>query len=806
MNDFTINFLKLFNHEINCNFENKAIIGGLESLVPLWQSEAVLNHIPQEKVDEITLLLLKYTSLSIQERKKTIDKLITTINKSLTPVVPPKCPKSPGLQPASTFTQKPKIIEKNPSTGINAPVTVINRIGGQTAKLLDKLNLKTIKDLLHFYPRRYSDLSTLKPINRLNYGEELSVIAVVNSIEMRIAGNGKLRIIEAVVSDGTGYLRVIWFNQPWLLNNIPKGKQIILSGKIDMYRGRLTMNNPEVESVDREQLHTNRIVPFYPLTAGITQKSIRRIMFDTVNFWASRLQDYLPDEIRKEENLIDLSNAIANIHFPHNNNLLLNAKQRLSFDEILFLQLGVMSQKKKWEINQAEIFPIDDENLQSRIDKLPFKLTKSQLQVLKEIRSDLSSGKPMNRLIQGDVGSGKTVIASLSIEITVQKGAQSAFLAPTSILAEQHFRNLSQMLVNQFENNSVLKPEEIALLIGDTPEKEKAVIRKGLVSGEIKVVIGTHALIEDPIVFKWLQLVIVDEQHRFGVAQRALLRGKGLNPHLLVMSATPIPRSLALTIYGDLDLSVIDEMPVGRLPIETHVMLPAERERAYQLIQSQIDKGHQAFIIYPLIESEDEEIRRAAINEYERIQSQIFPHLRIGLMHGRLKQSDKDEIMKKFRDKEIEILISTSVIEVGLDIPNATIVLIESANRFGLAQLHQIRGRVGRGKAQSYCLLIPDVENNFENERLSIMAETNDGFKLAEYDLKHRGPGDFLGTRQSGYLGLKLASLTDLDLILRARKAAQKIFNHDPELSSQENQLLLQELQTYWPDKSGDVS
>jgi ATP-dependent DNA helicase RecG len=412
----------------------------------------------------------------------------------------------------------------------------------------------------------------------------------------------------------------------------------------------------------------------------------------------------------------------------------------------------------------------------------------------------------MNRLIQGDVGSGKTVIACISIIITLQRSAQSAFLAPTSILAEQHFRNLTQLLANPNEENPILRSEEIALLIGDTPEKEKVIIRKRLASGEIKVVIGTHALIEDPIKFKWLQLVIIDEQHRFGVGQRAVLRSKGVNPHLLVMSATPIPRSLALTIYGDLDLSVIDEMPVGRIPIETHVMLPNERERAYQLIQSQIEKTHQAFIIYPLIESEDDEIRKAAINEYERIRSQVFPHLKIGLMHGRLKQSEKDDIMKKFRDKEFDILISTSVIEVGLDIPNATIVLIESANHFGLSQLHQIRGRVGRGQAQSYCLLIPDIENNFENERLSIMAETNDGFKLAEYDLKHRGPGDFLGTRQSGYLGLKLASLTDLDLILRARKAAQKIFKNDPELLSQENIKLRQELETYWPSKSGDVS
>jgi ATP-dependent DNA helicase RecG len=794
MDNSAINFLKLIRHEINCNYENKAVIGGLESLIPLWQSEAALHHISQDKVKEITLLLSKYKSLPFMERKKTIANFITIFDQLS------------NLQPTAVVSQKTKNSENNINTGLNASITVINRIGIQTAKLLEKLHLITIKDLLYFYPRRYWDLSILKPINRLNYGEEISIVAVVNSIGMRSAGNRKLKIIEAVVSDGTGYLRVTWFNQPWLLKSFPKGKQLILSGKIDMYLGRLTMNNPEAESIDHEQLHTNRIVPFYPLTSGITQKNIRRIMFETVNYWASRIQDYLPENIRREESLIDLSNAIANIHFPNNNNLLLKAKQRLSFDEILFLQLGVMSQKLKWERNQAEIYDIDPANLQSFITKLPFKLTNSQIKVLDEIRADLGSGKPMNRLIQGDVGSGKTVIACISIIITLQRSAQSAFLAPTSILAEQHFRNLTQMLANPNEENPILRSEEIALLIGDTPEKEKAVIRKRLASGEIKVVIGTHALIEDPIKFKWLQLVIIDEQHRFGVGQRAALRSKGVNPHLLVMSATPIPRSLALTIYGDLDLSVIDEMPVGRIPIETHVMLPNERERAYQLIQFQIDKFHQAFIIYPLIESEDDEIRKAAINEYERIQSQVFPHLKIGLMHGRLKQLEKDEIMRKFRDKEYDILISTSVIEVGLDIPNATIVLIESANHFGLSQLHQIRGRVGRGQAQSYCLLIPDIENNFENERLSIMAETNDGFKLAEYDLKHRGPGDFLGTRQSGYLGLKLASLTDLDLILRARKTAQKIFKNDPELLSQENYWLRQELETYWPSKSGDVS
>ena len=409
----------------------------------------------------------------------------------------------------------------------------------------------------------------------------------------------------------------------------------------------------------------------------------------------------------------------------------------------------------------------------------------------------------MNRLLEGDVGSGKTVIARFAIEIIVKNGAQAAFLAPTSILAEQHFRNLSSMLVD----NDVLSIDEITLLIGDTLDKEKERIRDGLYSGKIKLVIGTHALLEDPVSFKCLQLIVIDEQHRFGVSQRAALRSKGKNPHLLVMTATPIPRSLALTIYGDLDISIIDEMPKGRQPIETYLLYPSERERAYEIINSQINKKHQAFIIYPRIENEDLDSNfSAAINAYDHLQKKIFPDTNIGLLHGRMKQKEKEKTMRKFRNGEYNILVSTTVIEVGMDIRNATVVLIEGANKFGLAQLHQIRGRVGRRKDKSYCLIIPTEEDEIDNERLKIMTQTNDGFKLAEYDLKHRGPGEFLGKRQSGYMGLKLANYSDITLIERARKQAIALFEKDPDLSQPQNQRLRIELENKWPAGFGDLS
>jgi ATP-dependent DNA helicase RecG len=413
----------------------------------------------------------------------------------------------------------------------------------------------------------------------------------------------------------------------------------------------------------------------------------------------------------------------------------------------------------------------------------------------------------MDRLIQGDVGSGKTVVAALAIAGITRLGAQSAVMAPTGILAEQHYRSFTSLLATPDENGEAnLRPEEIRLLVGDTPEPEKQEIREGLESGSIKVVIGTHALIESPIQFQRLQLAVIDEQHRFGVSQRSALRSKGNNPHLLVMTATPIPRSLALTVYGDLDLSVMDEMPPGRQPVGTYVLPPVERERAYNLIRAQVAEGHQAFIIYPMVEQGDTDETLTAVEEHKRLQSNIFPKMRVGLVHGRMKPEEKDQVMSAFRAREYDVLVSTTVVEVGVDIPNATVMLIEGANRFGLAQLHQLRGRVGRGSDQSYCLLIPDMVDALENERLSAMSETNDGFILAERDLQQRGPGEFLGTRQAGFSELKMANLTDVRLIEKARQQAQALFQEDPDFSSEEYQPLVKRLAEFWEEGKGDIS
>ncbi|MEJ5201695.1 MAG: ATP-dependent DNA helicase RecG, partial [Anaerolineales bacterium] len=611
---------------------------------------------------------------------------------------------------------------------------------------------------------------------------------------------------EAVVSDGTGYLRLTWFNQPWMANRLKPGQQVVFSGKVDMYLGRLTMNNPDCEALEQEHLHTNRIVPVYPLSGQITQRWLRRIMHQVVKYWAPKTPDFLPAELRQSAELMDLPTALYQIHFPDNQESLKAARYRLAFDEIFLLQLGVLSQKRLWQTATAPVIPMPENWLRQQIERLPFALTNAQQKALQDIRHDLQSGKPMNRLLQGDVGSGKTVVAAIAVAAVAQQGFQAALMAPTSILAEQHYLTLLHLLTNQHNAEVPLQQDQVALLVGDISESEKQKIRTGLKSGEIKLVVGTHALLEDPVEFKHLQLIIVDEQHRFGVEQRAILRSKGKNPHLLVMTATPIPRSLALTVYGDLDLSVMDEMPVGRQPVETHVLHPVERERAYQLIRKQVQEGYQAFIIYPLIEQGEREEVKAAVEEHERLQKEVFPELRLALLHGRMRGDEKDQIMHRFRNKEFDILVSTSVVEVGVDIPNATVMLVEGANRFGLAQLHQFRGRVGRGSAKAYCLLIPETENALENERLAVMTETNDGFVLAERDLEQRGPGQFLGTQQSGFSDLRMASLTDLHLIEKARKQAQLVFEKDPLLNDPSHQELKKMVMRLFESGKGDIS
>jgi len=841
--------IKILNLEAERGYDNRAVLGGLERFLEHWEADARADALPEDLIQVVVTRLHDYPRLSESSRLETLEGLIKRI-RSTTPEQPVTKPssikpiKSPSLQSIPAPDRKPAIstsseekvvspkseveqsiptesqqtrdrvtsaeIPKTETAALNAPITVLPGVGPRHAQTLSRLGLFTLRDMLYFFPRRYDDYSHMKSINRLEYREEVTVIGTVQSVQVRSLRAGNLQLVEAILYDGSGKLRVSWFNQVWIAKRLHNGAHIVISGKVDQFLGRLTMNNPEWEPLDQGQLNTNRIVPVYALTANITQHWIRRILNQVISYWAARLQDPLPRELRRSAELVDLTEAISQIHFPDSWEDLKKARHRLAFDEIFLLQLGVLRQKRAWQEKSISPLLVEDDWLADQIFRLPFPLTNAQQRALEDIRQDLASGKPMNRLLQGDVGSGKTVIAALAIAMVANNSAQAAFMAPTSILAEQHYRNLSQLLTETInaESNGAppISSKELRLLTGDTPEWEKSEIRAGLENGLIKVVIGTHALIVEPVAFKNLQLAIIDEQHRFGVEQRATLRSKGANPHLMVMTATPIPRSLALTVYGDLDLTVIDEMPPGRQEISTFLLSPYERERAYTLARNQIQQGRQVFIIYPLIEESERSETKSAVEEHTRLQRDVFPEFNIGLLHGRMRPDEKEAVMSDFRAGKYDILVSTSVVEVGVDIPNATLMIIEGANRFGLAQLHQFRGRVGRGAEKSFCLLIPDNIDATENERLQAMVETNDGFVLAERDLEQRGPGQFFGTRQAGYSELNMANLSDVRLIEKARRHAQSLFDTDPGLSRPELQPLLNALHQAWGDTQGDIS
>lgn len=853
MNPVILKLTKFIRLESSRGFDDRAVVGGLGRMLDPWKAEAVAAELPDPLIEAVVSRLRDYGGLSTKARREVLQGLWHRLQQAepelgdfdLSHTGPseetsegqdqamkPASAEPPGedipvddenvtedtssdepdAAPAEVrHGQPPKLVEQKPGepapadeppAAMNAVLTTVQGIGPKSAKTLAKLGLETLGDLLWHLPRRYDDYSQLETINRLWYGQEVTIIATVEKIEVREVRRGRMKLTEALVSDGTGSLQVTWFNQPWIANKLHPGRPVVLSGKIDQYLGRLTMNSPEWEPLERKQLHTNRIVPVYPLTAGVSGKWLRKVIHSVVQRLAARVPDPLPESIREASNLIPLSTALQQVHFPDSQEILKAAQHRLAFDEMFLLQLGVLRQKQEWEQVETRALPAEQAWIDHFKGNLPYQLTNSQAAVLEDIRRDLASTRPMNRLLQGDVGSGKTVIAAAAIGITASQGAQSALMAPTSILAEQHLKTMTALL----PQSAGIPVEQIRLLVGSTSEAEKKEIRAGLASGQVSVIIGTHALIEGPVKFKELGLVIIDEQHRFGVEQRSELRSKGDSPNLLVMTATPIPRSLALTVFGDLDLSLLDEMPPGRHEVQTHIFLPAERARAHSFIRSQIDQGNQVFIIYPLVEGSEKVQAKAAVDEYEKLQEEIFPEASVGLLHGRMKPDEKDSVMGRFHDGQIDVLVSTSVVEVGVDVPNATVMLIEGANRFGLAQLHQFRGRVGRGSEQAYCLLIPTEADDAANERLKAMQETNDGFVLAERDLEQRGPGEFLGTRQSGFAELRTAQLTDVRLIEAARREATHLFENDPELSQPDHRLLNEALLRFWTPEKGEVS
>jgi len=799
---------KILELERKGDFADKAVMGGLGKFVPTWRRQAAEDGYDARTVDEIATLMEDYSAADQRKaRIVLVEKISTLLSRGgIQPRLPVSVPRPDhAAAPGESVQQQRDVREAPPADtlpGLKAPVTSLPRINTAYAKKLERLGVQTVGDLLYLFPRRYNDFSALKKINELVVGEEVTVMGMVENISEKQTPRG-LTIITAVLTDGTGMLRVTWFNQHYLLRRLQPDRQIVVSGKIDLYLGRLVMQSPEWEPLEKELIHTGRLVPVYPLTEGISGKWLRALMSRTVDYWQKRLRDHLPQEIVQRAALLPLNQAIAQIHFPDSDEAVRNAKHRLAFDEFLMIQLGVLRQRRQWRQQQGRPLQIDSALHDRFVQSLPFTLTPAQDRALQQILDDIRKPEPMSRLLQGDVGSGKTVVATAAMLQAVANGCQAAIMAPTEILAEQHFKTISRLLEDvsvraASAGEDAARPLRVELLTGSVAKAERDELLRATNAGEIDILVGTHALIQSDVAFSNLALVIVDEQHRFGVDQRGALRQKGYNPHMLVMSATPIPRSLSLTIYGDLDLSIIDELPPGRQTIETRWLEPRERERAYSFIESQVNKGRQAFIICPLVEESDKIEAKAAVEEFERLRTVIFPKLRLGLLHGRMKADEKDQVMEAFHRHEIDILVSTSVVEVGIDVPNATVMLVEGANRFGLAQLHQFRGRVGRGAHESYCLLLADADSGNSRERLQAIERSQDGFTLAEKDLEMRGPGEFFGTRQSGLPPLKLAELGDLLTLVKAREEAQLLVDRDPQLARPEHHALAQKLNEFW--------
>lgn len=654
---------------------------------------------------------------------------------------------------------------------------------------LKRLGIETVRDLFYHFPNHYEDYATLSPINTLVADTKATVEGMVTEVKSERSWKKKLLITRATIEDTTGTLRIIWFNQRFVESVVKIGERIRLSGKVAQDKDGLIMQSPAFERAERVATHTGRLVPVYPETTGLTSKFLRwqlAILFQNLK----EIADPIPATTLTALHLPDLRTALAYIHFPKNEKHILLAEKRFAFEEMFLLQLKSLSVKQHFSTGQAIQLPASSYNLQPFLEALPFQLTAGQEKALAEILTDIDRAHPMNRLLNGDVGSGKTIVAAAAMYATALAGHQSALLVPTEVLAQQHAASFEKLFAPLGKNIALLTGST-ALLSGQPISRGSLV--KAITAGIPDIIIGTHALLEDRVRFHSLALVVVDEQHRFGVAQRAKLQEKAFQsedgsdatiPHFLTMTATPIPRTLSLTLFGNLDLSLLDEMPRDRLPIITRVAASeVARKKVYAFIEQEIKKGRQAFVILPLVETSKamEEVK-AATTEYTHLQKNIFPHFRLGLVHGRLKAKEKETVMAAFKEKKLDILVATAVVEVGIDIPDATVMLIEGAERFGLSQLHQFRGRVGRGADQSYCFLFPSDGKSPESARLQALEKTSSGFELAEIDLKLRGPGAFLGTRQSGLPDIAMEHLANARLIALAREHAEKLLTADPEL------------------------
>lgn len=666
---------------------------------------------------------------------------------------------------------------------LNKEIKYVKGVGPNRAVLLNKLGIYNLEDLINYYPRTYEDRSKPTKIYEVKDGEEvlIEVIATSKVAEIRTR-NKKMVMYKLIARDETGYVTITWFNQSYLKNIFKIGQTYKFFGKVKKIGNKIEMNSP-VYDVKEKNNNTGKIIPIYPLTYNLSQNNIRKIIENGLELVKNRLEETLPEYLLKQYNLVDINTAINNIHFPNEYRDFNIARKRLVFEELLSMQLALLSLKNKYKKEDIGISFNKDVHMSDIINVLPFKLTKAQLRVLEEIDLDMENSKPMNRLLQGDVGSGKTAVSIISAYKAVKSGYQVAIMAPTAILACQHLDSFTEIL-EQFG----IKCE---LLVSNITKKKKEDILKKLQEGEIDVLIGTHAILEENVVFNNLGLVVTDEQHRFGVKQRTAIVEKGQNPDVLVMTATPIPRTLALILYGDLDISIIDELPPNRKKIDTFAVTKGLEQRVNNFMKKQIDEGRQGYIVCPLVE-ENEQMDLKSVEELaKKYKEEIFSQYKVEYLHGKMKAKDKDEIMERFKTGQIDILISTTVIEVGVNVPNASIMVVENAERFGLAQLHQLRGRVGRGQYQSYCILKYEGKGKVVKERMKVMSSTNDGFIISEKDLELRGSGEFFGTKQHGLPEFKIANLfEDIEMLKMVQSLAIRIIEKDPELQKEENREL----------------
>jgi ATP-dependent DNA helicase RecG len=814
------NILKI---EESHGYDNKAVMGGLDKFVARFADEMAARAISDERF----LLKESYDSMSAELRAQWVAQWREALggepdpSRSPRPVATPRQKKTAAKKAVPVKKPEPKPTPAEIT--VDAPVDRLKGVDTKLAARLKRLEVETIRDLLYLFPRRHEDYSSAKKISELTPGEECTVVATVwEAREVAKGPRGGRRDTEAVLSDDSGNMRAIWFGQKYLARTLKPGSQIAISGKPSVFRGQLVFENPEHEMLDATGtgVHTGRLVPIYPLTEGLTRRNMRRLTWQAVQNWLGGLEDALPEDILDRTKLMPLLDAVYQAHYPKERETWELARRRLAFDELFTLQLAVLARRRIQHDNVKGVEVIAPANIiDGFYQTLPFPLTKAQTRCIQEIEGDLRQGTPpMSRLLQGEVGSGKTVVALSALLTVAAAGYQGAMMVPTEILAEQHFLSIGNLLsglarpVQEPHLLSVYlehmnRPISIGLLTGSSRAPVKRELTKMAADGTLDILIGTQALIQEGISLPKLALAVADEQHRFGVMQRSALQERGQeNPHTLIMSATPIPRTLSLTLFGDLDISTIDEMPAGRQQVATKWLEPEQRSTAYGFVRKQVEEGRQAFVVCPLVDESETIESKAATEEYQRLSEDVFPDLSLGLLHGRMPSKEKEKVMRQFRDGELDILVSTPVVEVGIDVANATVMMIDGADRFGLAQLHQFRGRVGRGKHKSYCILMSDSASETAKERLSALARIHDGFQLAEVDLELRGPGDFFGTRQSGLPSLKMAHITDRELLELARNEATRLMEEDPELRAPDHAAIAAQVARFVDQASANVA